>query len=648
MKTKVFIVEDQFAEAHSLQLMLERAGYQVSGIARSMAAAIDGIEKEKPQLVLLDIFLKGKGTGIDLANKLKEKRIAFVYITANFDTKILEAAKATQPYGFLIKPFRESDVLVTLEIALFRHEFSLESNYHKLETIQKQLNALLLNDDPNTDLLLELGKILQPHIPFDFLMISTVSPGVGQKIMSSFLRVGYHEYQRIDLKEWLAVTGLNESTIRDLMKTMPIVSEGKYYSGKMFEKEEQSSGLIKIIGMVFQMQSLCCIPVFLYYDMPIQISFFSRRLESYSSMHLDLLNNLRSAFQVFFQKSIPITDEHSEKFPEPESNKPPGFDRGQVMDFPGIIGKSSGLLNVFDSIMQVAPFDTSVLLLGESGTGKERVAHCIQELSSRKEMPFIKVNCAVLPASLIESELFGHEKGAFTGASETYKGQFEQAMNGTIFLDEIGEVPLEAQVKLLRILQEKEIRRVGGKSPLKVNVRIIAATNRNLEELVAEGRFRLDLYYRLNVFPIHLPPLRERKEDIPLLALHFIKKYSNLTGKNIEGISDNVMAELMDYHWPGNIRELENMMERSVLTNSGNIIKEIQLIKSVKPKNYLPTIPGPLKTIEENERDYILSILKQCNGRIWGKGGAASLLNMPPTTLNSRIKKLGIKREFTG
>ncbi|HKO82139.1 MAG TPA: sigma 54-interacting transcriptional regulator, partial [Chitinophagaceae bacterium] len=571
-----------------------------------------------------------------------------VYITANFDSEILEAAKATQPYGYLIKPFRENDVLVTLEIALFRHEFSLESNYHKLETIQKQLNSLLLKDNSGIDLLLELGKILQPHIPFDFLMISTVSPGIGQKIIGCYLRVGYHEYQRMDIKEWLVVTGLNESAIRDLLKTMPVVSEGRFYNGEMFGKEEQSSGLIKIIGTVFQMQSQCCIPVFLYHDMPIQVSFFSRRPENYASMHLDLLNNLRSALQIYFQKSLPINMEESKEFPVTKNSSSRIFNGNEAIDFSGIIGKSSGLLNVFDSIMQVAPFDTSVLLLGESGTGKERVAHCIQELSSRKGMPFIKVNCAVLPPSLIESELFGHEKGAFTGAAETHKGHFEEAMNGTIFLDEIGEVPLEAQVKLLRILQEKEIRRVGGKSPLKVNVRIIAATNRNLEELVAEGRFRLDLYYRLNVFPIQLPPLRERKEDIPLLALHFIKKYSNLTGKNIEGISDNVMAELMDYHWPGNIRELENLMERSVLTSSGNIIKEIHLAKGIKPKSPVPTAPGTLKTIEENERDYILSVLKQCNGRIWGKGGAASLLNMPPTTLNSRIKKLGIKREFTG
>jgi DNA-binding NtrC family response regulator len=648
MKTKVFIVEDQFAEAHNLQLILQRAGYQVCGIARSMQSALTGIEKEKPQLVLLDIFLKGEGTGIDLARKLREQHIAFVFISANFDTHILTTAKETQPYGFLIKPFRESDVLVTLEIALFRHQFSIETKYHKLEVIQEQLNNLLLHEDKKKDLVPEFGKILQSHIPFDFLTISTIVPGFGMKINGCYLRVGYHEYQQIDIKEWVAITGLKETVIHDVLKTMPVVSEPTYYTGDSFEKEENASGMIKMIGKVFHMQSFCCIPAAVHNGMPVQVSFFSRRADCYDSRHLDLLGYLKSTLQVYFQKSLlaPFPNTNVEPAAGNKAFVSPG---AQSNIFPGIVGKSHGLLSVFDSIMQVAPFDTSVLLLGESGTGKEQVASCIQELSARKEKPFVKVNCAALPASLIESELFGHEKGAFTGAHETHKGCFEEAMNGTIFLDEIGEIPPEVQVKLLRILQEKEIRRVGGRSPLKVNVRIIAATNRNLEELVAEGRFRLDLYYRLNVFPIQLPPLRDRKEDIPLLALHFIKKYSTITGKKIEGLSEKVMDELMAYNWPGNIREMENVMERSLLRASGSLIEQVHLtIGTIKPAHSNPIGEGPLKTIEENERDYILAVLKQCNGRIWGKGGAASLLNMPPTTLNSRIKKLGIKREFIG
>lgn len=648
MKTKVFIVEDQFAEAHSLQLILERAGYNVCGIARTMQAALIDITREMPQLVLLDIFLKGKGTGIDLARKLKERNIAFVYISANFDTDILATAKETQPYGFLIKPFRESDVLVTLEIALFRHQFSQESVYNRLAAIKKQLDQQLVIDDKEKDPLLEFGKILQSHIPFDFLTASTIAPGVGMKINNSYFRVGLHEYQRIDVKGWMNVTALKEQAMHDLLKTMPVVNEAIYSNEDAFEKMMETSGVIKTIGTVFQMQSFCCIPVFLHYDMPLQLSFFSRRPDCYDPGHLELLGYLKNALQIYFQKQIviPAAADLMEKDNRKKENDPAV--QPTEKNFPGIVGKSHGLLSVFDSIIQVAPFDTSILILGESGTGKERVAECIQQLSSRKDKPFVKVNCAVLPTSLIESELFGHEKGAFTGASETHKGHFEEAMDGTIFLDEIGEIPLEVQVKLLRILQEKEIRRVGGRSPLKVNVRIIAATNRNLEELVAEGKFRLDLYYRLNVFPIQLPPLRERKDDIPLLAQHFVEKFARSTGKKVEGITDEIMEELMQYNWPGNIRELENIIERSLLRTSGTLIGEVQLNAGIKQKEQYAFSEAPLKTIEENEREYILQVLKQCKGRIWGKGGAASLLNMPPTTLNSRIKKLGIKREFTG
>ena len=313
--------------------------------------------------------------------------------------------------------------------------------------------------------------------------------------------------------------------------------------------------------------------------------------------------------------------------------------------FEGIIGNSHLLLNVFDHITQVAPFDTAVLILGESGTGKERIADCIHNLSPRKGKALVKVNCATLPATLIESELFGHEKGSFTGATDKRTGKFEQANGGTIFLDEIGEMPVDLQVKLLRVLQEKEIEPIGSRSSIKIDVRIIAATNRNLEKEVAEGRFRLDLYYRLNVFPIELPPLRERTEDIPALANHFINYYNRKAGKKITGLSDKVLKNMMAYHWPGNIRELENLIERSVLLAKGTIIEEISLPVSQKKEISLGIQDSHMKTIHENERDYIITILKKCNGRIWGAGGAAEVLNVPPSTLKSKMKKLGIRKE---
>lgn len=459
MKKKILIVEDEYIVANDLRLMLEKADYTVCGIADSVAGAIRAIEREKPELVLLDIQLKGPQTGIDLAKYLRRQKIAFVYLSANSSQRVLEAAKATEPHGFLVKPFRAKDLLVALDIAWYRYE---------------QTQELLI--------------------------------------------------------------------------------------------------------------------------------------------------------------AVPLANTAGKKFTD-------------------IIGRSPALLAVLDQVSQVAPTDTSVLIMGESGTGKEQIARCIHQLSLRHAGPMIKVNCAALPATLIESELFGHEKGAFTGAVDRRIGRFEQASGGTIFLDEIGEMPLEMQVKLLRVLQEKEFERVGGRTTIQTNVRVIAATNRNLEKEIGEGRFRLDLYYRLNVFPVTLPALRERSADIPMLAQYFADRYARKIGKSITEIAPKVVQELINYQWPGNIRELEHLMERSVLLTSGNVIREIYLM----PARETAAVAGPgaaattqVKTIEENERDHILQVLKKCKGKIWGTGGAAELLGVPPTTLNSKMKKLGIRKEFLG
>ncbi|HTE09522.1 MAG TPA: sigma-54 dependent transcriptional regulator [Chitinophagaceae bacterium] len=459
MKARILIVEDQFIEANNLKIILKKAGYLVCPLASSVPAALKIIENEKPDLVLLDIHLDGNLTGIDLAKSLREKDIAFVFLSANSNKETLDEAKVTRPYGFLVKPFREKDILVTLDIAWYLHEQYRASKPIREEIINQPLN-------------------------------------------------------------------------------------------------------------------------------------------------------------------------HS-----------------KIPAFSNIIGNSGSLKTVLDMVLMVAASETSVLLLGETGTGKERIAECIHALSPKKNKPFIKVNCAALPPALIESELFGHERGAFTGASEKRIGKFEQANGGTIFLDEIGEMTPEMQVKLLRVLQEKEIQRVGGTNTLKMDVRVIAATNRNLEREIAEGRFRMDLYYRLNVFPIALPPLRERKEDIPVLALHFMHLYNRKIGKQITNISSALLEKLVLYDWPGNIRELENLMERSILLTSGSVIAEITLPGLLKKKSILSIHTQPVKTIEENERDYIIATLKNCNGKISGEGGAAELLNINASTLTSRIKKLGIKKE---
>jgi formate hydrogenlyase transcriptional activator len=313
--------------------------------------------------------------------------------------------------------------------------------------------------------------------------------------------------------------------------------------------------------------------------------------------------------------------------------------------FDEIIGSGKEMEEIYEQMSQVAFANSTVLILGETGTGKELIARGIHNASSRKDKLMVKVNCASIPENLIESELFGHEKGSFTGAIERRIGKFELANNGTLFLDEIGEMPLDLQVKLLRVLQEKEIERIGGKTVIKINVRVIAATNRDLLSEVKEGNFRNDLYYRLNVFPIVMPPLRNRKEDIPELTKHFIQRYSRSTGKKVDGISNNAMKDLMAYDWPGNVRELEHLLERSILISKGNIIKEFHLPMAGKKKLKPEQEDLYIKTNEENERDHILFVLKKCNGKIFGKGGAAQVLDMHVSTLNSRIRKLGIKKE---
>lgn len=457
MKKNILIVEDQFIEANNLQMILEKAGYKVCGIARSVPVALEMVEREKPDLVLLDIFLQGNLTGIDLARKLRELNIGFVYLSANSNQKTLNEAKVTRPYGFLVKPFREKDILVTLDIAWYLHE-------------------------------------------------------------------------------------------------------------------------------------------------------------QYLSTHQPVQNHRASA------------------------------DQADSPAFKSIIGNSRLLKRLFETVLMVAPSETSVFILGESGTGKEKIAESIHTLSPRKGKPFVKVNCAALPATLIESELFGHERGAFTGAFEKRMGKFEQADGGSIFLDEIGEMPLEIQSKLLRVLQEKEIERIGGRHTLKIDVRIIAATNRDLEKEIAEGRFRMDLYYRLNVFPVTLPPLRDRKEDIPLLAAYFMQQFAKQTGKTVKSIASEALEKLIRYDWPGNIRELENQLERAVLLAQGNAITDFTL-HDLAPKKALPETTGKLKTIDENERDHIIAALRKCNGKISGEGGAAELLQINVSTLNARIKKHNIKKE---
>jgi PAS domain S-box-containing protein len=309
-------------------------------------------------------------------------------------------------------------------------------------------------------------------------------------------------------------------------------------------------------------------------------------------------------------------------------------------NFEEIVGASTAMKRVFQNIERVAGTDTTVLITGETGTGKELVARAIHNLSRRKDRPLITVNCAALPSGLIESELFGHEKGAFTGAVARKKGRFELADGGTIFLDEIGELPLETQIKLLRVLQEREFERVGGSQTLQVDVRVLAATNRDLEAQVKLGAFRADLFYRLNIFPIPLPPLRERSDDIALLTHYFVGKFSRRMGKKIDRVSREALNKLMAYHWSGNVRELANLIERAVILCDGGILQPHHIGLSHQPS----VSDTAISTLEEMERSQILKALEETNWVVGGPSGAAQLLGLNRTTLLARMKKLGIEK----
>jgi formate hydrogenlyase transcriptional activator len=326
----------------------------------------------------------------------------------------------------------------------------------------------------------------------------------------------------------------------------------------------------------------------------------------------------------------------------------------RILNFPApaaerdsIIGADGGLRDIWDAVRIVAPTDAAVLIQGETGTGKELIARAIHDQSERHNGPYVKINCAAIPAALLESELFGHERGAFTGALMQTTGRCQLADGGTLFLDEVGDLPLELQPKLLRVLQEQEFERLGSTRTIRVNVRIVAATNLDLKELVRQKRFRADLYYRLNVFPISLPSLRERAEDIPALVRHFVQKFADRMHRNIDVVPEEVMEALQAYDWPGNIRELQNFIERAVILSPGSVLRAG--VKDLKPMERRQEAAEPVsavdRTLADAERDHILQVLRHSGGVIAGNNGAAVRLGMKRTTLIYRMRKLGIEQK---
>ncbi len=368
----------------------------------------------------------------------------------------------------------------------------------------------------------------------------------------------------------------------------------------------------------------------------------------YTDRHADLLAVLREPFVIALANTLAHQDVIRLKNLLSDDNR---FLRSELSRLSGdeIIGANFGLKQVMHQVRQVAALDSPVLLTGETGVGKDVVANALHTLSPRHDKPFIAVNCGAIPDSLIDSELFGHEKGAFTGALSQKRGRFERAHTGTIFLDEIGELPPPVQVRLLRVLQHKEIERVGGQDPIRLDIRIIAATNRDLEAMVARSAFREDLWFRLNVFPIHLPPLRERTADIPSLVQHFIQlKVKELKLTTLPRLAEDAMEQLLAYHWPGNVRELPNVVERALILNPNGPLTFRQLLPAAPSATSRTSEPAPqdtpVETLDEVIVRHIRFVLDKTDGKVHGPGGAAELLDVNPSTLRNRMKKLGIDK----
>lgn len=649
MRKKVLITEDEFVVAHNLRLILTEAGYLVQGIAASVQEAEALLQTGTPDLAIVDIRLKGKLSGIDIARRLRTDNVPFVYLSANNNQAILEEAKETEPYGFLVKPFRKKDLLVMLEIAWYRHQHSLDAKWRREEQLQKSLTAISTEPVYAEEALLRIARTVQPHVSFDFFSCG-IRPMAADKFTDiGYLRTGFDEYRFIGEQELLNITNLTSRALHHLASN----GGDESLSGIYVPELNSDTGRRLLQNTIMNrmgMRSCLSFPFTLGFGLKVLYFFFSRRADTYSTDHVALLNRLKPFLEDIANKTLRLDNP-----PKGDKQQPPSVATKQTKQsnnpgFEGVIGSHHLLLSALDLAAQVAPYTTSVLLLGESGTGKEKVAQSIHQLSPRKNRPFVKVNCAAIPPTLIESELFGHEKGAFTGATEKRKGKFELAHTGTIFLDEIGELPLDLQVKLLRVLQEKEMETVGSSLPQKVDVRIIAATNRNLEKEVAERNFRLDLYYRLNVFPITLPPLRERRSDTEALALYFAERFCREFTKPFTGFSDVMITDMMQYDWPGNVRELENVVEQAVILNDGRsklALRQPLRIGSTlwkeKPDTHSPD--GMKERQMETERQYIIAALRKANGRIRGTNGAAEILKIKPTTLESKMARLNINKE---
>ena len=510
--------------------------------------------------------------------------------------------------------------------------------------MQLALTNALLAIKGRGELFQRIATEIDRVIPCDYFGVRVQDADGPTQVFAEFIKQPEGTFLPTDPARWDAVPDYE----RMQQQLAPLLREPGQYAGHDFQALAARYPLLRLIWEQRGTRALLCVPIQVRPDQTATLLLSSQVENSLTADDLRLLLVLAPQLTLAIQNVFAFEQIESlrQQLEQERTYLIDEINTEAAARFADFVGGSAAMQAVFERIAQVAPTNTTVLITGETGTGKELVARALHQLSPRRERALVKVNCAALPAQLIESELFGHEKGAFTGAVERRVGKFELAHGGSIFLDEVGELPLDLQAKLLRVLQEKEFERLGGTKVLRADVRVMAATNRVLADEVAAGRFRADLYYRLDVFPIRLPALRERPEDVEPLARHFLERYTKQMGKPVRTLRAADLQALRQYAWPGNVRELEHVVEQAVVVSQG---------PELSFAGFAATAPAaaptsayadnqPLKTLQEQERAHILAALGRTNGRVSGPNGAAVLLDINPKTLEARMKKLGIRR----
>lgn len=622
----LLLVDDNPTNLQVLYQTLEGYGYKLL-LAKNGIDALAIINKVHPDLILLDIMMPGMN-GFEVCQQIKNTpNIAdttIIFLSALDDIKDKIKGFKSGAVDYIAKPFQAEEVLARVASHI---------KIRQLEKILEKKNKQLSSDN---SLILEsmgeglLGIDKQGNISFINLAAANMIGAIEQQVIGK----NFHELLMHSNKQG---------------QRNPLEKDNVYHT--LRDKKVRQSD-----DDIFWHREGYSFPV------DYTVTAFAENTDRFSACVVFKNISKRKEHEKKLQAALITVKQLQEQLHQENKHLKAQslYLQGEIskeQNYGEIIGQSDALKKTMEEAQQVAKTKSTVLINGESGTGKESMARAIHHYSPRKKHPLIKLNCAAIAESLVESELFGHVKGAFTSAINDRTGHFELAHKGTLFLDEIGELSLDIQVKLLRVLQEQEIQRVGSGEIIKVDVRIIAATNRDLKQMVDAGTFRMDLFYRLNVFPLVVPPLRERKSDIPLLLAKFLQQLSNTLGKSLSGVSDVSMALLMDYHWPGNIRELQNVIERSAILSKTDIVEVDDALvpvslgqNNIANKSQItevdnkPQMTKQYKTLAENEKSYIISILNDYHWLIGGKKGVAEILDIPVSTLRSRMKKLGIER----